>query len=224
MSGAACTAVREAAPELALGILDGEARAEVLMHLATCPSCQRYVDEMAAVADGLNSLAPELEPPVGFARRVDATIRGERRRSVRRWVTTVAVTAAAAAILSITVVRVIDFHPTSASHPVAAPALRSVAMVGSDGLPVGHVAVSSSSPASLVVNVDYNVPDGTYSLQVRRPAGAPDAVGTIAIIGGHGEWTGSARLPAAQGVSVDLVAPGGAVVCQAAVNQAQAAS
>jgi anti-sigma factor RsiW len=223
MSGAACSAAREAAPELALGILDGEARAEALMHLADCPACQRYVDEMTAVADALNRLAPEVEPPVGFARRVDATIRGERRRSVRRWVTTVAVTAAAAVILSVTVVRVIDFHPTSTAHPVAAPALRSVAMVGSDGLPVGHVAVSSTSPASLVVNVDYNVPDGTYGLQVRGPTGAPDPVGMIAIIGGHGEWTGSARLPAAEGVSLDLVGPGGSVVCQAAVNQPQAA-
>ena len=222
MSGPACAAAREAAPELALGILDGAARAEALMHLATCPSCQRYVDEMAAVADGLNRLAPELEPPAGFAHRVDTTIRGERRRSVRRWVTTVAVTAAAAAILSITIVRVADFQATTTHHPVAAPALRSVAMVGSHGLPVGHVAVSSSSPASVVVNVDYNVPDGTYSLQVRQPASAPDTVGAITISDGHGEWTGSAELPSGPGVSLDLVAPDGSVVCQAAVNQAQA--
>ena len=117
----------------------------------------------------------------------------------------------------------IDFHPTSA-HPVAAPALRSVAMVGSNGLQVGHVAVSSSSPASVVVNVDYNVPDGTYSLQVRQPSGTPRTVGTITITGGHGQWTGAAPLPPAQGVSLDLVAPSGSVVCQAAVNQAQATS
>ena len=176
MSGPGCAATRDAVPELALGILDGEARAEALLHVATCPSCRRYLDEMAAVADALSQLAPELEPPAGFAQHLDATIRGERRRSVRRWVATVAVTAAAAAILSVTVVRVVDFHPGAATHPVAAPALRSVAMVGSDGLPVGHVAVSSSSPSSVVVNVDYNVPDGTYALQVRqavRPT-APD--------------------------------------------------
>ena len=52
MSGPASAATHEATPELALGILDGAARAEALMHLASCPSCQRYVDEMAGVADG----------------------------------------------------------------------------------------------------------------------------------------------------------------------------
>jgi len=67
MNGLGCAASREAAPELALGILDGDERAEVLLHLATCPRCQRYVSELAGLADGLSRLAPELEPPAGFA-------------------------------------------------------------------------------------------------------------------------------------------------------------
>ncbi len=222
MSGTGCAAARDAVPELALGILDGQARAETLEHVATCPACQRYLDEMAAVADGLNRIAPELEPPAGFAGQIDAAIRGDRRRSVRRWVTTVAITAAAAAILSVTIVRIVDFHPSATSHPVAAPALRSVPMVGADNLPVGHVAVSSSTPAAVAVNVDYNVPDGTYTLQVREPSGPARIVGMITITDGHGSWTGAAAIPSASGVSLDLVAANGTVVCQAAVNQAEA--
>jgi len=223
MTGPGCTATRDAIPELALGVLDGEARAEALQHVSTCAACQRHLDEMAAVTDGLNQLAAELEPPSGFARDLDGTIRGARRRAMRRWVATVAVTAAAAAILSVAIVRIVDVTHHS-SHPTAAPALRSVAMVGSDGLPVGHVTVSASSPASVVVNVDYNVPDGTYTLRVREATGPPEPIGTITIADGRGQWTGTAPIQAGPGVSLELVSPEGTVVCQAMVNQPQAIS
>jgi Putative zinc-finger len=214
MSGVGCAATREAAPELALGILDGAERAEVLLHVAGCPRCQRYLNELTGVADALSRLAPEAEPPVGFADRVQSRVRGSRRRAARRWAVTVAVTAAAAAILSVVVVRVVESG--SSSRPAAAPAVRSVAMIGGSGLRVGHVSVVSTHPSSLVVSVDYAVPDGTYRLQLGQYAAARP-IGSITIAGHRGQWVGVASVPREDG-TVALVAPNGTVVCHAAVN------
>jgi anti-sigma-K factor RskA len=69
-----CDRTRELAAELALGILDGEERAQALRHLAECPECRRAVEELTAVADELLMLAPEREPPAGFESRVLARL------------------------------------------------------------------------------------------------------------------------------------------------------
>jgi hypothetical protein len=214
MNPIGCAAVRDAAPELALGILDGAERAELLLHLDGCPRCQGYVNELAGVADGLARLAPEVEPPAGFARRVDQAIRTRRRHLVRRWATA-GIAAAAAAILAVVAVRVVDSGRSST--PVAAPSLHTVAMIGANHVHVGRVAVSGTAPSSLAVNVDYSLPDGTYGLELDQPGGPEHRVGTIIVTGGHGAWMGRASLPRQSGTTLDMVAANGTVVCQAAV-------
>ena len=96
-----CDRTRELAAELALGILDGEQRAQALRHVAECPECRRAVEELTAVADELLMLAPEREPPAGFESRVlarlqppPAAARPTRRR--RRMLAPLAAAAAAA--------------------------------------------------------------------------------------------------------------------------------
>jgi hypothetical protein len=82
-----CEEIRHLAPEIALGIADGEERAEALRHLSTCPDCQRVVDQLSEVADELLVLAPAQEPPTGFESRVLQAIgqpRQPRRRRARR--------------------------------------------------------------------------------------------------------------------------------------------
>jgi hypothetical protein len=82
-----CQETRDLAPEIALGIADGEARAEALRHLATCAECQRVVGQLSPVADELLVLAPAEEPPAGFESRVVQAIglqRPPRRRLPRR--------------------------------------------------------------------------------------------------------------------------------------------
>jgi anti-sigma factor RsiW len=78
--------MRELAPEIALGVLDGEQRAEALRHLATCADCRREVEQLSQVADELVMLAPVQEPPAGFESRVVEAIglRPQPRRA-RRW-------------------------------------------------------------------------------------------------------------------------------------------
>jgi hypothetical protein len=75
-----CDDVCELAPEIALGTIDGEERAEALRHLATCADCRRLVDELSEVADELLMVAPVQEPPAGFESRVLDALGLQRRR------------------------------------------------------------------------------------------------------------------------------------------------
>jgi Putative zinc-finger len=98
-----CEEVRELAPELALGIVEGEERGRALEHLADCPECRRRVEELAEVADQLLLLAPHREVPVGFESRVLGRVlpspRPRRRRRLRLVLAPAAAAVAAAAIV-----------------------------------------------------------------------------------------------------------------------------
>ena len=96
MTDPSCERVRELAPELALGIADGEERAAALEHLARCPDCRRYLEELSVSADELLLLAPAQEPPLGFEERVLAQIAPRRGRGWRRYTAPAAVAAVAA--------------------------------------------------------------------------------------------------------------------------------
>lgn len=65
-----CAETRQALPELALGIADGEERAVAIEHMASCPDCRHELEQLSAIADGLLALVPEREPPPGFDGRV----------------------------------------------------------------------------------------------------------------------------------------------------------
>jgi Putative zinc-finger len=83
-----CDEMRELAPDIALGIADGEDRAEALEHLSTCAECRRLVEQLSQVADELLMLAPAQEPPAGFESRVVQSLgleRRPRRRLSPRW-------------------------------------------------------------------------------------------------------------------------------------------
>jgi hypothetical protein len=82
-----CEEIHELAPEIALGIADGEERAEALRHLSSCAECRRAVERLSGVADELLLMAPAAEPPAGFEARVVEAIGLERppRRRLPRW-------------------------------------------------------------------------------------------------------------------------------------------
>ena len=80
-----CEEIRDLTAELALGIADGEERAEALRHLSTCAECRREVEQLSQVADELLLLAPVQEPPAGFESRVVEAMGLERRPGRRRW-------------------------------------------------------------------------------------------------------------------------------------------
>lgn len=71
---AECLRYQRMAPELALGVLCGRERAEMLIHLQQCGHCQDRVAALAVTAERLVELVPEVEPSVGFEQRVVAAI------------------------------------------------------------------------------------------------------------------------------------------------------
>jgi hypothetical protein len=83
-----CEQIRDLAAEIALGIADGEERAEALRHLSTCGECRRVVEQLSQVADELLVLAPVQEPPAGFESRVVQAMglqESPPRRRLARW-------------------------------------------------------------------------------------------------------------------------------------------
>lgn len=99
-----CVSIREALPELALGIADGEQRALAIEHIAACADCRRELKELSSLTDDLLALAPEREPPPGFETRVlerleirNTRHRPARTRRLRRLAFAAAIPAVAAA-------------------------------------------------------------------------------------------------------------------------------
>jgi hypothetical protein len=111
-----CEQVQELAPEIALGTVEGEERAQALRHLATCGECRRLVDQLTTVADELLMIAPAQEPPIGFESRVMGALGLERPRPrrARRLLTWLAPPLATAAVTAVALVGVYhDDHVTA---------------------------------------------------------------------------------------------------------------
>jgi hypothetical protein len=214
-----CAHARELAPELALGILGGAERAEVIEHVNGCVRCQAYVAELTEVGDALPLLAPESEPSRGFDTRVIAAIAAPRRASRRRWMAAVAVAAAAAAILSITVVRVVESND-SAATPAAVPARPVVIqMIGEAGGAAGWASLSDGRVVTLAV--DYGVPQGMYRVQLASANQSVD-IGAMEIDArGRGFWTGRSREPVPGADTIVLVDASGNEACHGTIPTSQ---
>jgi hypothetical protein len=227
MSVLTCDDVHELAAELALGILGGAERAEVVLHVNGCARCQAYVAELTEAADAIPLLVPELEPPAGFEARTLRRLDDGRRRSRRRWVASIAAVAAAVAIVSITVVRVIESGDdttaaiadrTTSSTVRAADTPVAVAMDGGTStasLPAGWAYVTNHH--GVAVSVDYGVPSGHYSVRVEPTRGVAASIGTMTIDGDRGSWTGRSEQALTAGARIGLVDSSGHEVCHGTV-------
>ena len=99
MTELTCTQFGDLSAELALGILEGEERADALVHAQHCDACQRELARQSSVADELVALTPAAEPPVGFETRVLSRLAATSRQRRRgRVLVALAAAAVAAAI------------------------------------------------------------------------------------------------------------------------------
>ena len=120
--------------ELALGVLTGRERAQVLAHVESCPRCADELEHLSRVADTVVQSAPEMEPPLGFEvrlfERMGVTDVRPRRRRFRpsRWVPAAVGVAAAALVLGL------GLSLTSSSAPTVAAQRRTDAAGGDGGL------------------------------------------------------------------------------------------
>jgi hypothetical protein len=213
MSPVSCPEVRELAPEIALGIVSGPQRADALQHASECGPCRVMVGELAEAADALPLLAAEAEPPAGFEQRVVSALKAPRRRNRKRVAAAITVAAAAATIISIVGVRIVESTQEPTTSNAAASAVRSVEMMGANGLHVGNVFVTNGKPATVIVNVNYAVAQGTYGIEYRAGS-TTRRLGDIHIQNGQGSWGSVAPDSPAQGGSVVLVDDQGNVVCE----------
>jgi hypothetical protein len=171
------------------------------------------VAQFAEIADALPLLAPEREPPAGFEARTIARLGAPKRRLRRRLLIAAAVAAAFAAILSITVVRVVESGTGSDNSAAVAVAMTD----GSGKVPVGWAYVYDR--VSVAVGVDYGVgvPDGEYTVRVDPAVGPVHDLGTMTISNGRGSFTGKSPEPLTPGSTISMVNADGVRTCQGTV-------
>jgi hypothetical protein len=212
---AACEEIRELLPELALGILGGEERARVLEHLTGCGDCTAELAVLSRAADGLLTLAPQEEPPVGFEERVVSHLRRERPR--RRAPRIVAMLAAAAAIAAIAAGSVYaltgnDRHLASYYRGVLGVAhgheFAAARLDTQEGIEGGQVFTYEGKPSWVFVVVRGAVRDGMYTI-VGELNGSDVMLGRIKVDGGDGDWGGTTRIKTTDLTGIRLLAADG---------------
>jgi hypothetical protein len=129
----------------------------------------------------------------------------------------VAATAAAAAIVSVATVRVVDRGRDDDAVPAgsAVSEVVSAPMVGTGETPVGWAFVSDGEPAAVGIAVGYLLASGDYTIEVVRGDGTPREIGTMTVADGRGVWSGTVKAPKERLALIYLVDAAGEVVCQA---------
>ncbi len=218
-----CAWSLDVAPELALGVLNGPERAETLEHLSTCAPCRTTVAGYTEVVDALTLVAPEVEPPAGFEDRALRRLgKGDdrpwwRRREGRRRAFVVLVVATGAAILSIATLQIVNAARDPNRDVVAsarAPAIRSADLSSGTGATRGKFYSTLSTPAIVFVEVESNLPDGTYDVQVVRASGAPEPVDSVTVVNGRGSFAATVAKGIGYGAVLSLVDAAGEEVAR----------
>lgn len=200
---------------LALGIVSGRRREEILEHLEGCPSCGAELERLSMVADSLLELAPEVEPPLGFelrlAERLHADFALSRRRSRRR----VLVAALAAAVLV-----ALGFGLGAIANQAAAPkpSLASQpleARLTSRGHAIGDVILSAGTTPWVMMTIESGPWTGSVTCEVVLANGEVDTVGTFRLSSGYGVWGEPLSAPRDDVRSARLVSSTGAVLARA---------
>jgi len=209
-----CDDARDAAPELALGTLDGGERAELLRHLSVCPSCRDETARLVETAEAIGLLAAPVLPSVGFEDRVLAAMGlgtplvSRRRRWLSRS-TVVLVAAVIGALLAIGGVALFRHEEPSVASVASAK------MIGTGGAVVGTAYVSTGDPALVVVKVDYPYPGDVLRLEAVHAGGNVETLGNLAPAANGGGWRWSGLAPGAQVQVLRVVDAGGKVTCEA---------
>ena len=188
-----CDAYSEDLAELALGILTGRARAATLAHVDSCAHCAEELEQLSRAADAVVSVAPELEPTVGFEVRLfnrmglsddpaPAPRPGPRppwgllRRmaDAPRWAL-----ASAAAVVALLVGLSIGWSigsPSGSPHPTEAATAVATAVLKEHGDTVGTVATYGGATPWMIMTLDDSSAPGQAHVRGRhrRRRDAPD--------------------------------------------------
>lgn len=230
MSTLGCAQVRDLAPELALGVLGGADRAEVLLHIDRCPACRAHVNELSETVDALALLAPETEPPAGFEKRLLHAMGLERHRGWRgivlsRWAAAAAVAAllvAGSTVGALASLGIVGGHKNGISTEyvetlkrLGGTSVKGAPMISDTGKQTGEAFAYQGKSSWVFVSVDYNsMPSGTYSVVLDDSHG-PHTLGTISVVDGQGELGVHAPGGTKSANGVRIVDPSGRMMCEA---------
>jgi hypothetical protein len=196
-----CEELHELAPELALGIADGDRRAAALDHLAGCDGCREELVRLTRSVDAVLATAPAVEPPSGFEVRALSTFEPVAPPPRRR----PPLLAAAAAVLAIiallaasaAIVNSRNDRPTEQAASAA-----DASLLAPDGTDVGNVRIERTSAgggatrSTLVVSVDAGAPEGRYRVQCDYESGRPYGAGQLAVgPDGLASWRADVAVP-----------------------------
>jgi anti-sigma factor RsiW len=226
-----CARYEDRLAELALGILSGRERSEVLAHLERCPRCSGEVEQLSIGADALLHLAPETEPPVGFEVRVFERlgVRTPAPRRLRpvptRWTTRWTIGAVAAmVVLGIGVgIGFMASNPPpagqDASHLPTGSRSATAALV-SDGERRGTAVISSGRPSWLFMMVSDAGVTGYVTCEVTEAGGKTLKVGTFWLAKGYGSWGTPLPHGAHDVTKASIVGSKGAILASASFRTA----
>ncbi len=222
--------------ELALGILTGRERAATLAHVDSCPRCAEELEQLSHAADAVLSVAPELEPPMGFEVRLfsrmgltepPATLKSaqstQRRFSARwgsrlpRWAV-----AAAAAVVALALGLGIGWStsgPDGGTHP-GGPAGAEVAVgnLTANGSSVGSVNTYGGSKPWMIVTLADSWSDGKVTCEVVTKDGVTHKVGSFTAKDGYGAWGAPLRVAPQDVRKAEVVSSAGEVIASATMR------
>ena len=185
-----CSEASTMLDELALDVLPGDQRAAVLAHVGECPQCRALLDELSETADALLLVAPEAEPPAGFADRVvERTLATPRsqprpRRAAPSRLRVLAVAAMAAALLGLA--GVVGHSIGSAGR--GGRELATAPLISAAGANLGDVVTYRGDPHWFFMRVEGAVPDGVYSCVLDTDDGRTVPIGKLWTSHGQGGW------------------------------------
>jgi hypothetical protein len=199
MNPLTCAEMAELIDELALDVLPGDERAEALGHLESCAACRGHLEALSEPADQLLFACPLLEPPPGFENRVLARLAadrpGRRRHRLARLTMAVAVAAAVVIVAAVAAMNLVGAGRATVAggRPLAAGGaygaeLRTVALISSDGRPIGDVSAYAGPPTWFFLRVDRGGDSGTYECVLDVDGGRTIPLGTMSVTDGNGGW------------------------------------
>ena len=212
MTELSCQQCREHTAELALGVLCGRQRAEVLAHLDRCTACQDLVGELTVTVDRLIDSLPEAESPAGFEQRVLTAVVTPPPRARRRW------RPAAALVLAVGLGAGgwILGRASPAAPPPAADARDGVRTVmfsplTADGRQVGQAYVYPGLPSwmYLLLDGDDAAASGTVGCEVVHRDGSRVQLGTFSLTQGYRGWGTPAPIDTTTLAAIRLISSDG---------------
>ncbi len=237
----ACDEHADNLPELALGILTGRERATTLAHVDSCPRCAEELEQLSHAADAVVSVAPEIEPTMGFEVRLfermgldeapapsaaPSVAPHARSRTSGRWSERVPrwVLASAAAVIALALGLGIGWSTGSdhggrpAQPGPAAGAEIAAGNLTANGSTVGSVNTYGGSKPWMIVTLADSWTDGKVTCKVVTDDGVTHTVGSFTATDGYGAWGAPLRVSPQDVHTAEVVSSTGKVIATASLR------